>query len=121
MSEDLHGNTQERRQSDRVSARFVVSYRRKGTRDNFDLSQTGNFSQGGILLTTSYAFDRGDSIEMKIMLPLLEDSIELSGTVEECVEVAEGCIYNTRVRFDLQGEEIINILNRTVEIAQKGK
>ena len=95
----------ERRSSPRFSASFVVSYRVKEIPDGYDLSQTKNVSQGGILLTTNRKFDKRTLLAMSIRFPFVAKRIEVTGTVIESREVVRDLIYETRIHFlDLDTE-----------------
>ena len=87
----------ERRNLPRIDANFVVSYRIKS--ESYDLSQTKNLSQGGMLLTTNRAFDKGTLLAMIIRFPLVPQKIETTAEVVSSREVVKGLIYETRVRF----------------------
>lgn len=95
----------ERRKHSRVDANFVVSYRIKEIPDNYDLSQTKNISQGGMLLTTNKEFGRGTYLAMTIRFPLVPHKIEVTGEVVDSKEVVRDLIYETRIKFlDLDEE-----------------
>ncbi|MBP7089166.1 MAG: PilZ domain-containing protein [Candidatus Omnitrophica bacterium] len=93
----------ERRNLPRIDANFVVSYRIKS--GNYDLTQTKNLSQGGMLLTTNCAFEKGTLLAMIIRFPLALKKIETTAQVVSSKEIVKGLIYETRVRFlDLDKE-----------------
>ena len=89
----------ERRKYSRMEAHFVVSYRVKQIPDGYDLSQTKNVSQGGMLLTTNKMFDLGIYLSMVIRFPLVPQKIEVTGEVIESKEVVKDLIYETRIKF----------------------
>lgn len=96
---------QERRNHPRVNANFVVSYRIQKAPDNYDLSQTKNVSQGGLLVTTNRKFEKGIFLAITIRFPFIMQRIEVTGQVVESKEVVRNLIYETRVRFlDLDTE-----------------
>ena len=111
MSDEI----QDRRQHERVGATFVVSYKLKDSEQSFGLSQTSNFSQGGLLLTTSSYFNEGDHLQLNIMLPLLEDRIEIHGSVQECTEIVVDLMYTTRICFLKLNQETADLLAQTVK------
>ncbi|MBU2102022.1 MAG: PilZ domain-containing protein [Candidatus Omnitrophota bacterium] len=95
----------ERRKFPRFSANFVVSYRVKEVPDGYDLSQTKNVSQGGILLTTNRKFEKGTLLAMSIRFPFVAKRIEVTGEVVDSREVVRDLIYETRINFrDLDTE-----------------
>ncbi|MDD5195008.1 MAG: PilZ domain-containing protein [Candidatus Omnitrophica bacterium] len=95
----------ERRKTPRLNANFVVSYRVKEVPEGYDLSQTKNVSQGGILLTTNRKFESGTHLAMSIRFPFIAKRIEVTGSVVESKEIVRDLIYETRIQFmDLDAE-----------------
>jgi c-di-GMP-binding flagellar brake protein YcgR len=92
-------NGPEKRKYLRANANFVVSYRLKRTPDNYDLSQTKNISQGGMLLTTNKKFENGTQLAMTIRFPFVNQRMEVTGEVIDSKEVVRGLIYETRISF----------------------
>ena len=90
---------QEKRKHPRLEANFVVSYRVKKPAAGYDLSQTKNVSQGGMLLTTNRVFDKGTQLSMSIRFPLVPHKIEVTGEVVDSKEVVRDLIYETRLKF----------------------
>lgn len=89
----------EKRKHPRLSANFVISYRIKEMVDGYDLSQSKNVSQGGILLTTNRLFSKGTFLAMTIRFPLIPQKIEVTGEVVHSREVVRDLIYETRIKF----------------------
>ena len=108
-------NDVERRKHCRVGATFVVSYKMADSDQKFDLSQTSNFSQGGILLTTSCKYNDGDKLDLKMMVPPHEDRLALTGQVHECIEIVNGLIYKTRVSFKEIDESTHDMLTLAIK------
>lgn len=100
----------ERRKHERANVNFVVSYRVQEPLANYDLSQTKNISQGGLLLTTNKMFESGTHLAMTIRLPFLDDKIEILGEVVDSREVVKGLIYETRIKFMNLPEEFFREL-----------
>jgi len=95
----------ERRKYARLNVNFVVSYRIKQAKGDFDLSQTKNMSQGGMLLTTNKDFNVGTHLAMIIRFPLIPHKIEVTGVVVGCKQIVRDIIYETRIQFlDLDKE-----------------
>ena len=90
---------QERRHYSRTDASLVVSYRPKNLPHGFDISQSKNISQGGILVTTNKAFDKGTDLDVMIRLPLMSEAIEVTGHVIASEPVVPDLIYDTRIAF----------------------
>jgi hypothetical protein len=98
-------NGPERRKFQRMEANFVVSYRIKEFPDGYDLTQTKNVSQGGMLLTTNRLFEKGTCLAMTIRFPFVTQKIEITGEVVSSKEVVRELIYETRIKFlDLDRE-----------------
>jgi len=89
----------ERRKHTRIDASFLVSYRLAGSRESFDISQSANFSCGGLLLNATTCFEVGTRLEVRIQLPTVDEKIDLRGEVLETVRIVDGLIYRTRIRF----------------------
>jgi hypothetical protein len=95
----------EKRKHPRLSANFIISYRITQVPENYDLSQTKNVSQGGILLTTNKKFEKGLCLALTIRFPFISQRISVHGEVVESKEVVRDLIYETRVKFlDLDTE-----------------
>ncbi|MDD5585233.1 MAG: PilZ domain-containing protein [Candidatus Omnitrophica bacterium] len=95
----------ERRNFPRLNANFVVSYRVKEVPEGYDLSQTKNVGQGGILLTTNRKFENGTHLAMSIRFPFIAKRIEVTGAVVDSKEIVRDLIYETRIQFlDLDTE-----------------
>ena len=92
-------NGEERRKHRRLNANFIISYRIKEISGNYDLTQSRNVSQGGMLLTTNRQFDRGTTLAMTIRFPFVSERIELTGRVVGSREVVRDLIYETRIQF----------------------
>lgn len=89
----------ERRRYPRTNATFLVSYKNMYSDSDFNLSQTINISQGGMLLTTSELFAKGTTLKMLTFFPFFSQRINLSGRIVRQKEVAKGLIYETGVEF----------------------
>ena len=106
----------EKRESQRKKANIVVSYHIADEEGNFDLSQSMNISQKGMMLTTNRAFDMGTRLALTLRLPSLDHKIEVIAEVVESKEVLKGLIYQTRLAFyDTNGqwaEELASFLEK---------
>jgi hypothetical protein len=89
----------ERRKHPRMEANFVVSYRIREFRDGYDLTQTKNVSQGGMLLTTNKMFSPDTCLAMTIRFPFVTQKIEITGRVISSKEIVRDLIYETRLQF----------------------
>jgi len=89
----------ERRKYSRVNATFVVSYKPKEIREGYDLVQTKNISQGGMLITTNRYFKKGTQLELTIRFPFVPQKIIATAEVVDCKEIAKNFLYETRLRL----------------------
>ena len=106
---------QEKRKHRRLNVNFVVSYRVKQVPDGYDLSQSKNVSQGGMLLTTNKAFTKRTFLDMSIRFPLISRKIKVTGEVVDSKEIVKNLLYETRIKFlDLE-EDIFIKLGEFVE------
>ncbi len=92
-------NGKQKRKHPRTEANFVVSYRILEGLNNYDLSQSKNISQGGMLLTTNREFKKGTRLVMTMSFPFIEDKMELTGQVVGSKEIVKDLIYETRLQF----------------------
>jgi len=104
----------ERRKYLRVQGRFIVSYRIVDEADNVDITQTKNIGQGGMLLTTNIAFEKGIKLAVEIRLPFEKDPILLVGRVIVSTEISKNLIYDTRLEFINIDEKQSFSINKTV-------
>jgi hypothetical protein len=105
---------EERRKHPRVNSNIVISYHIQQEQNNYDVSQTKNVSQGGMLLTTNRRFEKGTRLAMTVLFPFLEDKIEVVGEVVGSKEVVKDLIYETRLRFSDLKEQLIEGLSEFV-------
>ncbi len=90
---------QERRRHPRIDSKIVVSYHREKEDDNYDLTQTKNLSQGGMLLVTNRKFEKGAELGMTILFPFLDGKAYVLGEVVDSKEVVKNMLCNTRLKF----------------------
>jgi len=100
----------ERRKKPRAEATIVVSYHLLDEDANYDLSQTRNISQGGMLLTTNRKFEKGVRLGMSIQFPFLDQKVEAIGEVVESREMIANVIYETRVMFYNLKSQLVKLL-----------
>ena len=110
---------QERRRFQRITGRFIVSYRILEESDNIDITQTKNLSLGGMMLTTNRLFDSGTKIALEIRLPFDPNPIMLIGKVLESREITKDLIYDTRLEFMAVDERHRKVISQTVEFYVK--
>lgn len=105
----------EKRKHFRVNVNFVVSYRIKELPHTYDLTQTRNASQGGILLTTNKIFEKGTGMAMIIRFPFVPQKIEVTGEVVASKEIVRDLIYETRIKFLDLDEDFFRKLGKFIE------
>jgi len=89
----------ERRKYPRIDATFVVSYKPKEISEEYDLVQSKNVSQGGMLITTNRHFEKGTQLELMIRFPFVSQKIIVTAEVVDCREIAKNFLYETRLRL----------------------
>lgn len=89
----------ERRKHPRLDVSFVISYRVKEPPSNYDMSQSKNVSQGGMLITTNRKFEKGVHLAISVRFPFLPKKIEVWGEVVDSKEIAKNLLYETRIKF----------------------
>ena len=118
-------NGKERRRYPRINATFVVSYRPKKNSEGFDLVQSRNISQGGMLITTNRYFEKGMQLELIIRFPFVPRKIITTAEVVDCKEIAKNFLYETRLRLlDLDMEifkKIGEYIKKVLEEKEKKK
>ncbi len=92
-------NGSEKRKHERLDVNFVISYRIQALPNGYDLSQTKNVSQGGMLFTTNKLFDKGICLAITIRFPFVPQKIEVLGIVIDSKEKVRDLIYETRIKF----------------------
>ncbi|MBN3041134.1 MAG: PilZ domain-containing protein [Candidatus Omnitrophica bacterium] len=99
----------ERRKFPRVSASLLVSCRTK--EKDFDLSQSENLSNQGILLLTRKKYQKGQALELIIRLPVLPANIKIDGEVVYSRRVPKDIIYATGVKFYSFDQELVDFIS----------
>ena len=92
-------NGQEKRKYPRIDTNCVINYRIQELPDSYDLSQTKDISQGGVLITTNKQFEKGAQLTMNLRIPFVLQKIELNGEVVDSREITRDLSYETRVKF----------------------
>ncbi len=91
----------DRRRHPRRDASLLVRYCRTDTAGSYDITQTRNVSQGGMLLTTARALAPGARLTMTARLCLqgLPRLVKVRAEAVASRELVRGFVYETRVRF----------------------
>ena len=105
----------ERRKYPRLSANFVISYKIVNIPEGYDLSQSKNVGQGGVLLTTNKKFAIGTRLALKIKFPFVPHRIEVLATVVDSKEIAKDVLYETRLSFADLNKQFFQELGQFIE------
>lgn len=89
----------DRRQHLRREVSFTVSYRAKDATTGYDITQTRNLSQGGMLVTTARAFERGTRLSIRLTLPVPHPAVHATAEAVDSRGLVQNLVYETRVRF----------------------
>ena len=111
----------EKRKAARVDKTFIVSYRVYEEVDNYDLTQTKNVGEGGMLLTTNRKFNPGTVLSIDIRLPFLIEPLNLKGRVLDSKQIVKNLIYDTRLQLMDVNEDVKEVINKTVTFHLKKK
>ncbi len=103
----------ERRQFKRISRNYVVSYAPiKSDELKFDVSQTLNLSEGGLLLITDRKFEKDVILKIKLRLPEFSDYVIVKAQVVNSLQRVKGLMYETRARFIEAEQKVIEAIRR---------
>ncbi|MEW5757883.1 MAG: PilZ domain-containing protein [Candidatus Omnitrophota bacterium] len=111
----------DRRKHERISKKFIVTYKVRDEMNNYDITQTKNVSLGGMLISTNRSFKSGTILSLETRLPFVPDKIILYAKVIESKEVVEGLIYDTRLCFQELDKQSKESLEKAVSFYLKPK
>ena len=90
----------ERRRFKRISGSYIVSYApMKSEELKFDISQTKNISEDGMLFISDRKFEKDVVLKMKLRLPEFSDYVIVQAQVIDSIQRVKGVMYETRARF----------------------
>ena len=90
----------EKRKFKRISRNYIVSYAPiKGEDLKFDISQTKNLSEGGLLFISDRKFEKNIVLKIKLRLPEFSDYVIIKAQVIDSIQLAKGLMHETRVKF----------------------
>lgn len=111
----------EKRKHSRIKRGLVIRYKIKELPEGYDLSLTKNIGQGGVLLTTSRKFEKGNCLMLTLKFPFAPDkNVDVIGEVIDSREVIKGRCYETRIRFLDLDKEISEKLGEVIDKSQGG-
>ena len=106
----------ERRQFKRIDGTYVVSYApMKSGELKFDVSQTRNLSEGGLLFISDRKFEKDTLLKIKLRLPELPDYVIVQAQVIDSAQMAKGIMYGTRARFINVEQKIKDAIKKLAE------
>jgi len=108
----------ERRRFKRISGTYVVSYAPiKGEEIKFDISQTRNLSEGGLLFIADRKFEKETILKIKLRLPEFSDYVIVKARVVGSGQTAKGLMHEIRVQFVEIDQKIKDAIKRLVNDA----
>ncbi|UCC95610.1 MAG: PilZ domain-containing protein [Candidatus Omnitrophota bacterium] len=108
----------DRRKYPRLPTTYIVRYKPRYSKTNYEVTQTKNISLGGIFLLTPKMLKQGQQLEMHIQFPFARKKIMVLARVISCEKLARGEIYETRLKFIEMSEET---KQKLAEIIQRRK
>ena len=108
----------ERRQFKRISKTCIVSYAPvKSEEIKFDISQTKNLSEGGLLFISDKKFEKDVILKIKLRLPEFSDYVIVQVQVVDSTQIVKNLIYETRGRFVEAGQSTKEAIRRLADHA----
>jgi PilZ domain len=108
----------ERRKFKRINKSYVISYTPvKSEKVKFDISQTRNLSEGGLLFITDRIFQKGVVLKLKLRLPQFSDYVVLTVQVIDSIELVKNLMYETRSRFIEVDQKVKEVIRKLVDYA----
>ncbi len=94
-------DTENKRKDARRPGTFIVYYSLHGKSLSYDVSQTKDISSGGLSLTTTQKFTKGEVLDLKITLPIMRESVKATAVVRDCREKVNNLIFITHLEFEV--------------------
>ena len=115
-----HSNMKsERRIFKRISGSYVISYAHlEGNELKFDLSQTKNLSEGGLLFIADRAFKEGAILKIKLRLPEFPDYVMAKLQIIASQKLLIGNMYGVRGKFVEMEQKVKDSIKRLAEHGQ---
>ena len=106
----------ERRRFKRISGSYIVSYApMKSEELKFDISQTKNISEDGMLFISDRKFEKDVMLKMKLRLPEFSDLIIVQAQVIDSVQRVKDFMYETRARFINTEKKVKEAIRKLVD------
>ncbi|MCX5687299.1 MAG: PilZ domain-containing protein [Candidatus Omnitrophica bacterium] len=115
-NEQTFPNQPERRKFKRINKSCVVSYTPVKIGElKYDVSQTKDLSEGGLLFISDKKFEKGTILKIKLRLPEFLDYVIVQAQVVDSTQRARIVIYETRVSFIEVEQKIKDAIKRLVD------
>ena len=106
----------EKRKFKRINGNYVISYVPiKGEDLKFDVSQTKNLSEGGLLFISDRKFEKDIVLKIKLRLPEFSDYVIVKARVIDSIQRAKGIMHETRVIFVDIDKNVREAIRRLVD------
>ncbi len=89
----------EQRRFPRTDATFLVGYRIEHVPNRYNISESCNVGQGGMLVTTATSIDAGSRLAMQLRFPFTSGTSRVTGESVVSREILPGLIYKTSTKF----------------------
>nr|MBU1328378.1 hypothetical protein [Candidatus Omnitrophota bacterium] len=115
--ESQPGNIQfERRRFKRINGSYIVSYAPiKSEELKFDISQTKNICEDGMLFISDRKFEKDVVLKMKLRLPEFSDYVIVQVQVIDSIKRVKVIMYETRARFIEVEEKVREAIRKLVD------
>jgi len=106
----------ERRKFKRISGNYIVSYAPiRGEDLKFDVSQTKDLSEGGLLFISDRQFEKDIVLKIKLRLPEFSDYVIIKAQVIDSIQLSKGIMHETRVKFVDVEQKVKEAIRRLVD------
>jgi hypothetical protein len=106
----------ERRRFKRISRSYIVSYAPIRSEElKFDISQTKNLSEEGLLFISDRKFEKDVVLKIKLRLPEFSDYVIVQAQVIDSIQRVKGVMYETRARFIEAEQKVKESIRRLVD------
>ncbi|OIO34274.1 MAG: hypothetical protein AUJ70_01500 [Candidatus Omnitrophica bacterium CG1_02_40_15] len=106
----------ERRRFKRINGSYIVSYApMKREELKFDISQTKNISEDGMLFISDRKFEKDVVLKMKLRLPEFSDYVIVQTQVIDSIQRVKGFMYETRARFIEAEQKVRESIRKLVD------
>ena len=106
----------ERRRFKRISRNYIVSYAPIRSEElKFDISQTKNLSEEGLLFISDRKFEKDVVLKIKLRLPEFSDYVIVQAQVIDSIQRVKGVMYETRARFIEAEQKVRESIRKLVD------